>query len=207
VDGNVLRVFSRINGDFSDIMQKQTRDACRDVLRDCMPEGRTSEYTQALMELGATVCLPNGEPLCGSCPARDFCLALRDGLIADLPVKAPPKPRKIEERTVYFILYGDCVALRRRPEGGLLSGLWEFPNGLRCGEPKDLPCEGETFGDAKHIFSHIEWRMTSRVCRVGSPDLPPGYVWANVAELETEYAVPAAFRAFLPALSDALSRS
>ena len=207
VDGNVLRVFSRINGDFSDIMQKQSRDACRDVLRDCMPEGRTSEYTQALMELGATVCLPNGEPLCESCPARNFCLALRDGLISDLPVKTPPRPRKIEERTVYFILHGNCVALRRRPEGGLLSGLWEFPNGLRCDEPKNLPCEGDTFGDAKHIFSHIEWRMTSRVCRVKSSYLPAGFVWVNVAQLKKEYAVPAAFRAFLPRLLEALAEA
>ena len=205
VDGNVLRIFSRINGDFSDIMQKQTRDACRAILRDCMPSDRTSEYTQALMELGATVCLPNGEPLCHTCPAKAFCVALGDGLIAELPVKAPPKPRKVEDRTVYFVLYENRVALRRRPEGGLLSGLWEFPNGLTAQTPESLSAEGETFGDARHIFSHIEWRMTSCVLRVDSPVLPEGCVWVNVAQLEKEYAVPAAFRAFLPPLLDALS--
>ncbi len=200
VDGNVLRVWSRITGDFSDIMNEDTRKACREVLADCMPEGKTSQYTQALMELGATVCLPNGAPLCGSCPASCFCVAKEKGWIDSLPVKTKSKPRRTEERTVYFLFYQGRVALHKRPEKGLLSGLWEYPNALsHAASP--LPVEGKeegSFGEGKHIFSHIEWHMTSKVYTLSSPALPADYLWASLEDLQTRYAVPAAFSDYTP---------
>lgn len=210
VDGNVLRIVARITGDESDIMAESTRAACRDLIRACMPKGQTSAYTQALMELGATVCLPNGAPLCDCCPVRSFCVALRENRIGQLPVKTPSKPRRIESRTVYFLLFGNKVALRRRPKKGLLSGLWEFPNELSDAPSPfgdSFACAAPFFGEGKHIFSHIEWHMTSLVCRTDSPRLPEGYVWADLDELRDVYAVPAAFRDFMPALSAALSES
>lgn len=209
VDGNVLRIVSRITGDFSDIMAESTRVSCRDAVRECMPEGKTSAYTQALMELGATVCLPNGAPLCHLCPVQSLCVAYAQNLISQLPVKSPAKPRKIENRTVYFLLNGDCVALRRRPKKGLLSGLWEFPNELSEKENpfEDTDCLPDgTFGDGKHVFSHIEWHMTSRVLRFRGGELPAGYVWANCNQLRDVYAIPAAFRDFANPLSEELSK-
>ncbi len=205
VDGNVLRVWTRILGNDSDIMAEDTRKACREHLRALMPEGKTSEYTQGLMELGATVCLPNGVPLCDRCPANCFCVAKEKDLIDRLPVKSKTKPRRIEERTVFFFFHDGKVALRRRPRKGLLSGLWEFPNELRGFDPaewgiSDLPSVGgeSSFGSNKHVFSHIEWHMDSRVYRLPSSDLPAGFVWVSAEDLRDSYAVPAAFQSFLP---------
>ncbi len=209
VDGNVLRVWARITGDFSDIMAEKTRQICREIVRDCMPEGVTSAYTQALMELGATVCLPNGAPLCEECPAFFFCVANQNGLKESLPVKTKAKPRKIEERTVYFLFHDGKVALKKRPSKGLLSGLWEYPNFL-SEEPLPFAVAGREeadFGPGKHIFSHIEWHMTSRVFLLPSPHLPEGYVWASLEDLQTYYALPAAFADFTPKVLDFLSRA
>ena len=203
VDGNVLRVWSRINGSFSDIMADETRKICRESLRELMPKGKTSEYTQALMELGATVCLPNGAPLCDQCPAFCFCVAKEKNLIERLPVKAKSKPRRIEYRTVYFLFRDGRVALRRRPQRGLLSGLWEFPNELFDFDPSSWNFGGReeaSFGGGKHVFSHIEWHMESRVFFLDRDVLPEGFRWVSSEELKTSYAVPAAFREFLPAV-------
>lgn len=208
VDGNVLRVMSRILGDPSDIMREDTRRRCREVLRSAMPAGRTSEYTQALMELGATVCLPNGAPLCDQCPVSCFCVARDENMIDFLPVKTPAKPRRIEKRTVFFLFHQGRVALRCRPPKGLLSGLWEYPNEPVGFDPSSWGISGVekgSFGFGKHIFSHIEWQMDSVALELSSDWLPQGFVWTNAEELRTKYAVPAAFRDFAPAVFDRLA--
>lgn len=209
VDGNVLRVWSRITGSFSDIMADETRKTCRESLRTLMPEGKTSEYTQALMELGATVCLPNGAPLCEKCPAFCFCVAKEKGLIEQLPVKTKSKPRRMEKRTVYFLFCDGKVALRRRPKKGLLSGLWEFPNEIVGFDPSAwnfIGKEEEPFGRGKHVFSHIEWHMDSRVFLLETPMLSADFQWVDAEELKSSYAVPAAFRDFLPAVFSRLEK-
>ena len=200
VDGNVLRVFSRLCADDSDIMLPATRRNVSLRLGDIIPTAQPGQFNQALMELGATVCLPNGAPLCERCPAAQFCLARQRGLTDKLPVKAPQKPRRVEQRTVFLIFFGDKVALRRRPAKGLLAGLWEFPN-----EPAPAQCAltewnitGSTVpGDTgRHIFTHIEWRMGAVMVEAESDALPDGWVWASREELDRQYAVPNAFRAF-----------
>lgn len=197
VDGNVLRVVTRITGDSRDITVPAVKRDITEALRAVMPRNAAGDFTQALMELGATVCLPNGAPLCGRCPARTFCTARLEDRTAQLPVKAPKKARRVEQRTVWLIFFDHRVALRRRPERGLLAGLWEYPH-----EPGDLPPEdwgftgpGEFGCTAKHIFSHIEWHMTARILRVETPDLPEGWVWASRQDLQERYAVPSAFEA------------
>ena len=152
------------------------------------------------MELGATVCLPNGAPLCAHCPAREFCTAHLTDRTGELPVKAPKKERRVEERTVFLIFYQDKVALRRRGKKGLLAGLWEYPNEL---SPAPCPVEAAHLEDGppgKHIFTHIEWRMGSVIVDAAGEDLPEGWVWADRTELEQEYAVPNAFRDFQSAV-------
>jgi len=128
VDGNVLRVVARICGDDGDITTPAMKKRVSAALEEIIPLQAAGEFTQAMMELGATVCLPNGAPLCAQCPAREFCVARREERTAQLPVKAPKKARRTEERTVWLIFHRGKVALRRRPEKGLLAGLWEFPN-------------------------------------------------------------------------------
>ena len=209
VDGNVLRVVARITGDRGDIQKSSTKERIRSALLETMPVQAPGDYNQALMELGATVCLPNGAPLCRRCPAAGLCTALREGTTGELPVKAPKKPRRVEERTVYLIFSGGKVALRRRPARGLLAGLWEYPNELRTDEGAlsrwgIVPARLERGGTGKHIFSHIEWHMTALLVEAASPALPEGWVWAGPRELEEVYAVPNAFRAFAGAARSGL---
>lgn len=197
VDGNVLRVVARITGDAGDITTLAMKNKVAAVLSPIIPLDAPGTFTQAMMELGATVCLPNGAPLCDKCPARDFCVARQEGRTGELPVKAKKKARRVEERTVWLIFREGRVALRRRPARGLLAGLWEYPNELAGVNPLEAwgvePLSDEYGCQAKHIFSHIEWLMTARVVEAATGALPDGWVWADGAQLREVYAVPNAF--------------
>lgn len=196
VDGNVLRVVTRINGDERDITAQATKRAIAAQLSPIIPLHAPDKFTQAMMELGATVCLPNGAPQCQRCPARDFCVACAQDSWSRIPVKAPKRPRRIEERTVWLLVHENRVALRQRPPKGLLAGLWEFPNELEGQLPPewtgDMP-QGRFGGVARHIFSHVEWHLTAQVVRLEEDQLPPGWVWCTWQELADIYAVPNAF--------------
>lgn len=195
VDGNVLRVVSRLTDLHSDVTKPETKKTLTAALRSVMPLNCPGDFNQALMELGATVCLPNGTPLCEQCPAAGFCAARREGTALELPVKPPKKGRKVEERTVYLIFKEGKVALRKRSPKGLLAGLWEYPNEL---SPWSCPVEGEPefAATGKHIFSHIEWRMTAYALEATMEALPEGWVWADRRALAESYSVPSAFAPF-----------
>lgn len=207
VDGNVLRILMRVSQDDSDIMKQSVKTRARELLLPVIPEGQAGKLTQALMELGATVCVPNGEPKCPQCPWQPFCLAYQNKSYDRLPYKGKPKPRKIEEKTVLVIRDGEKVLLHRRADRGLLAGMYEFPNleghlsreevtrfveGLEL-----LPLKVEPLEEAKHIFSHIEWRMTGYMIRVAQLDelarQGEGYVFAQAEVSEEKYAIPSAF--------------
>lgn len=209
VDGNVLRVAARVCGDDGDITTLAMKKKVTLALDQIIPLDAPGDFNQGMMELGATVCLPNGAPLCEKCPAANFCRAFQEGRTGELPVKAAKKARRVEERTVYLLFHGNRVALRRRPEKGLLGGLWEFPNELSGGEnwperwglaPRSL----ERAGTGKHIFTHIEWHMTALSGEVDCPALPQGWVWAGHRELRDLYAVPNAFQSFSQTVDDRL---
>ncbi|OUQ60256.1 A/G-specific adenine glycosylase [Flavonifractor sp. An112] len=204
VDGNVLRVVARITGDDGDIMKPDTKARMGVALKRVMPVDAPGDFNQALMELGATVCLPNGAPLCDQCPARDFCVARLTERTGELPVKAAKKARRVEERTVFLIFRDGAVALRRRKSRGLLAGLWEYPNEL---SPAPCPVEAlslEQGPSGKHIFTHIEWHMKAVLVQAAGDTLPEGWVWATLEELDRDYAVPNAFQAFKPAVEGRL---
>lgn len=202
VDGNVLRVVARITGDAADITSPATKKKVADLLRAVLPTDLPGDFNQAMMELGATVCLPNGAPLCAQCPAAEFCAAHLTGREQELPVKAPKKERKVEERTVFLIFYRKKVAIRRRPRKGLLAGLWEYPNEQNAAPEQALEDFGvlplclEYGGTGKHIFTHLEWHMDAVVVTASDGRLPPDWVWADRADLRTRYAVPNAFQCF-----------
>ena len=210
VDGNVLRVIARITGDDGDIATPAMKRRVTAALTRVIPVDAPGDYNQALMELGATVCLPNGAPLCEKCPAVRLCAAFHQGRTGELPVKAPKKSRREEDRTVYLLFYDGCVALRRRPDKGLLAGLWEYPN-----EPAgqdDLsrwglhPVKMERAGAARHIFTHIQWNMAAVAAELDGPELPRDWVWADRGELERDYALPSAFQGFQEAVIQRLGR-
>lgn len=197
VDGNVLRVVARITGDDRDIATPAMKRSVTEALSDIIPTRAAGDFNQALMELGATVCLPNGAPLCAQCPAATFCTAFLEERTGELPVKSKKKARRVEERTVWLIFHADSVALRRRPAYGLLANLWEFPNELNGSASLSdwgiRPRCDAYAGQAKHIFSHIEWHMTLRAVETDDDALPDGWVWANRHDLDQQYAVPGAF--------------
>ena len=196
VDGNVLRVMSRVWCDDGDITASATKKRITQKLAQILPLQAPGDFNQALMELGATVCLPNGAPLCEQCPVAEFCQAHLENCTEQFPVKPPKAPRRIEQRTVFLLFYENRVALRRRADKGLLAGLWEYPNEMVSQLPEAWKLHPATLTRAavgKHIFSHIEWHLTALAGELDSPDLPDGWVWADRTELQHIYAIPNAF--------------
>lgn len=207
VDGNVMRVLMRVSQDNSDIMKQSVKAGAERLLQPIIPENKAGIFTQALMELGAVVCLPNGEPKCTQCPWEPYCLAYKNGTYHSLPHKGKAKPRKIEEKTVILIRDGEKVLLHKRPQRGLLAGMYEFPNvqgHLSKKEAADyvgnmglVPLRIEALGQSKHIFSHVEWHMAGYMVRVAQLDegqeAQDGYVFAEAAVSEEKYAIPSAF--------------
>lgn len=211
VDGNLLRVAARVAGCGEDIMDAKVRRLFRDKLAAAIDRECPGTWNQAMMDLGATVCVPNGEPLCGECPARPFCAAYRAGMTKVLPVRAEKKKRRAEERTVFLLLRSGALAVRQRPDTGLLAKLTEYPNVegnldeasarvalARWGvKPVSLaPC-----GAAKHIFTHVEWQMKGFAAEVEGNC--PDFRWVDAAEFET-LAIPAAFKAYTAQARDLL---
>ena len=203
MDGNVLRIAARLTGCGDNVLLPQTRQRFRDALAAVMPPHRPGDFNQALMDLGATVCLPNGAPKCEICPARMMCEAYKNGLTEILPVRAKKKARKIEERTVLLLFQNGKAALRKRADTGLLASLWEFPSVLgnldEAGVSLVLAQMGlsaqtvEPAGSAKHIFTHIEWDMKGYFADVtGETD---DLFWADAAAFDAA-AIPTAFKKF-----------
>ena len=201
VDGNVLRVCARLYADYSDIALEQTKKAVAlRLLRDMQAWVERSEATelhrrwfnQAMMELGACVCLPGGAPKCEICPLDEDCLAFRQGLTGALPVKSAKKPRRIEQRHLYILRFEDRLALRRRPPKGLLAGLWELPAAFDL--PMELILSREDAGQAVHVFTHVEWHMAAERIVLCAP--MDGLMWVTKEELERDYALPSAFSGF-----------
>lgn len=204
VDGNVLRVVTRLTASREDIRKDSTKAAVRSALLPLFGGVSSGALNQAMMELGALVCLPNRAPDCIACPLRNLCPSA-GGLWRDIPFKSEKKPRRSEEYTVFLLHCGDAWALRKRPQKGLLAGLWEFPNlpgrlgaqealdavaawGCR---PSSVLRQTERF----HIFTHVRWELPAWAieCR----DRSEAFVWADLAEIKRRYPLPTAFRQFV----------
>ena len=215
VDGNVLRVISRVTADDSDIMKQSVRNHMEERLFELMndvQEVEPSVFNQALMELGATVCVPNGTPHCEVCPWEELCQARKQNRIAELPVKKKAKERRIEEKTVLIVKDGDKLALHKRPSKGLLAGMYELPNtkGHLTEEAvieyvKNMgyePVRIQSVCDAKHIFSHVEWHMKGYVVFLQAKEFEEieeadkgdkPWTFVDVEETKDKYAIPSAF--------------
>lgn len=206
VDGNVLRVISRVTASREDILKPATRRRVEALVQAVIPPGCASEFNQALIETGAIVCVPNGEPKCGICPFGSVCLAHRRNLVGEIPVKTPKKQRRVEERTVCILESGDHeIAIAKRPDQGLLAGLYELPNVEGQLKEEELAeifdfdpqqvVSVEVLPKTKHIFSHVEWRMIGyRVALSGA--LPDRFLCAKRRELLEIYPLPGAFAGY-----------
>lgn len=206
VDGNLLRIVARVTGDFTDITSAAMKKRCTLALKEIIPLHAPGSFNQAMMDLGAMICLPNGAPLCDCCPISDFCVAYKEGLSGKLPVRKKKKARRVEERDVFLFFHERRVAIRRRSSRGLLAGLWEFPSVLSSQEDALLktwgvrPSLSSFAGTGRHIFSHIEWHMSAYVFFPQSEDIEKGWVWASKRDLSETYALPSAFSSLLPIL-------
>lgn len=207
VDGNVLRVITRITEDDTDIMKQSFKTAMEKALEQSMPKDKASAYNQALMELGATVCVPNGEPNCTACPLKDLCKAGLKGIPMQYPVKSKAKKRRLEDKTVFVIQDGSKVILHKRPKRGLLAGMYEFPNvegHLNEEEALDYvkklgltPVRIQKLEEAKHIFSHIEWHMDGYVIKVAQlEEDDSGLLFLEAEDCLKNYPVPSAFERY-----------
>lgn len=202
VDGNVLRVISRLTDDATPIDSPAYKKQVRNALASIYPQN-AGYFTQALMELGATVCGPNRKPDCENCPCAGFCQGKEHA--EHLPIKSPKRQRRVEEKTVFILRCGDRFALIKRANTGLLAGLWQFPEvpghlnanqyvaemerlGLK---PKDIMLQVE----CKHIFTHIEWHMRGVYATVAEPI--ESYSWFPLEVIHQEIPLPTAYRQFL----------
>lgn len=209
VDGNVLRVVSRLRADERLISDAKVKLSVEEDLERTMPADRPGDFNQALMEIGACVCIPNGAPLCGECPLKEICKANRLGRQQEFPRKEGRKPRTIEEKTILLVRDGERIAVRKRKAKGLLAGLYEFPSleGYRSAQEVAafLNRNGissiriRQIEDAKHIFTHKEWHMKGYLIRVD--ELEKGLPGADTADwlmiepqqTQTAYPIPSAF--------------
>ena len=203
VDGNVLRVMARLKNDPSDILDAAVKRRVRETLLRTMPKDEPGAFNQALMELGATVCVPNGLPHCTDCPVFGDCLARSAGTAAALPVKRGKKARRVEEKTVFVLHAGHAVAGYRRPDTGLLASLWQLPEAAGALDADAMARRLDGWGarplgtwrlyERRHIFTHVEWRMHVCAVEVELPVLPEGWIWMD----ETVHALPTAYRVCL----------
>lgn len=205
VDGNILRILARFNNDERDILLPAVKkEACKS-LDSCLKEIKEPGlFNEALMELGERICTPSGRPRCRYCPLQDACLALKEGTQEDLPLRGKNGPRRIEKKTVLMLICRGRAALIKRPEKGLLGGLYAFPmldgHVILSDLTPWLASYNQPFGkpqplkEASHIFTHVEWHMNG--WRVETQEELPGYIYAGPDEIEGRYAIPTAFKAY-----------
>ncbi len=203
VDGNVLRVAARLTEEERPIDLPACQKAVRQELEKIYPK-EAGDFTQALMELGATVCVPNGQPNCANCPCRAVCGSAKHGTVEKYPVRLPKKGRREENMTVLILECEGRYALRKRPDTGLLAALWEFPYVPGHLSAQEALAAVEKWGlkpreilrqvEKKHIFTHIQWNMLGTYIRAAEPG--GGFVWLTAEEIESHAALPTAFRQF-----------
>lgn len=208
VDGNVLRICARLTCCRESIADAAVKRTVRDQLKRFYLPGKCGMFTSAMMELGETVCLP-GTPECARCPLLELCRAQACSQQTLFPVMPDKRPRKIQQRTVFLLCFEDLAAIHRRPEKGLLAGMWEFPNlegtfhqeeilqitsDWGCQPKQAVPC-----GEAVHIFTHLQWNMSGWHIRCGKKS--DQFIWVSSSDLTAKYSIPSAFRVYKSLLS------
>ena len=210
VDGNVLRVLSRLRCDERVISEEAVKKQVAEEIRYVIPKSRPGDFNQALMELGALVCIPTGTPKCGECPWETICLAHKQGRETEFPMKTPKKQRILEDKTILVIKDDNKVALQRRPEKGLLAGMYELPWIQGHFSQEDVLLYLKEMGlsvlhiaplpDSRHIFTHREWRMIGyavRVDELARNDGKNNLLFVERNEAREKYPIPTAYRAYM----------
>ena len=189
-------------------MKQSVRTKVEEMLSEVIPDDAASDFNQGLIELGAIVCVPNGTARCGECPLNCLCEARKQGRVSQLPVKSRQKGRRVEEHTVFIFRDGDMAAIKKRPDKGLLAGLYELPNleghlsveevvaySKRIGL---TPVRVKELGTARHIFSHVEWQMQGFLVQVDELEksCTEPMIFVHPDEVQDKYPIPAAFERY-----------
>ena len=217
VDGNVLRVVSRLTGSGEVIDDPRVKRFWEEQLTGLIRDSGVDSglFNQAMMELGALICLPNGKPDCASCPLKACCRACAEGSWERIPARREKKARRKEDRTVLLIRDAVSTLIHKRDDRGLLAGLWELPNlegkadekqvldycrslGLKVLQIRPLP-------EAKHVFTHVEWHMRGYLLLVEDMQeaqqsgqfAAERFLAAGTDEIGERYPVPSAFRNYM----------
>jgi A/G-specific adenine glycosylase len=219
VDGNVIRVYSRLFSITDFVDKKEIKGLISDIADTLVHVGDPSSYNQSLMELGALVCTPRN-PKCDTCPLKHKCLALEHGIQSELPKKAPKRAKKQVDLYAMVINKDDQFMIIKRPSAGLLQGLWSLPSvelergSKEAVDPKshcldylsdELGLEAsfvKKMGSANHVFTHIKWFIHVFEFEWVSGKLPefPDAKWVTRETLE-DYALPTAYKKALVAAS------
>lgn len=209
VDGNVIRVVSRLKGIRENVGIPSVRRMLEGETAALVPQERPGDFNQALMDLGATICVP-GTPACEKCPLQGECDAFAAGDAEELPVLPRKNPPKMIDYTVCLIFSGERVLMRQRTEA-MLQGLWVFPMLEGITVLRKIPSvvkkltklavtQAEAAGEARHVFTHQIWQM--KLCIMLAPEAaeaPSGYCFIPVAELDM-LAIPTAMKAAVKAV-------
>ena len=216
VDGNVLRVYMRVNNCYDNIDDIKVRKRVRKDLIPIMPED-AGGFNEALMELGETICIPNGVPKCGDCPIQKFCKAYAHNTILDLPIRNPKKEKKIEDYTVFLLVSQNMVAIEKRQSKGLLHNMWQFPNVEKVMtlsqvqtylEERKLPFSAiEKANSYIHIFTHKKWSMQAYFVVLKEKIEIENAIWVSFHDLEKTYAIPTAFQPFKNYLKERIKQN
>lgn len=207
VDGNVLRVLSRLTASDMDVSLDKTKKDVTRALLPLYPAGENASFlTQGLMELGEVICIPNGLPNCERCPVRSLCLSRLQNTTDKYPIKTAKKERRIERRIILLLEHDGRFALRKRPSKGLLASMLEFPS-IEEGESVSsflsthqlTALNTSDYGSAVHVFSHVEWHM--RGIRILCKEKNDSFRWHTIQEIQSEIALPTAFRFFRNSLA------
>ena len=203
VDGNVLRVVSRVVGSKKDVLETKTKKEFTQKLREIMPN-QAGDFNEGLMELGELICIPNGEPLCEKCPLQEICIAKNENLTDVIPVRNQKIKRRKEEKTVFLLEFEGKIAIQKREKTGLLANMYEFPNVDKRLKKDEIETvlqswglignQIEKIGTHHHVFSHIEWDMVGYKIQVNS--INSAFIWVEKHEILEKYPIPGAFVPF-----------
>ena len=209
IDGNVLRIYARINNDNRPIDDIRVKNNIREELLKIVPDASGS-FNQGLMEIGETICLPKGEPKCHICPLKEICEANHKRTYQSLPVKLPKKEKKEEYYTIILFHFQEKYAIYKRSNETLLNNLWSFPtitSNKSALELKEYLKENKIAYKRIipsitncHIFTHKKWQMISYLVELESINNLENYQFASLEELIKNYCIPSAYQPFLKEL-------
>ncbi len=198
VDGNVLRVYARLYEVEENILSDVCRKKITKLVEQDLPND-VANFNQAIMELGACICIPNGNARCNICPISSQCLAYEKGRINELPLRITNTKRRIEKHSVLVHVCNGKVQIQKRPSIGLLASLYVFEMIEGHVSKKDVG-KSTYLGKHNHLFSHIEWKLKGFLIEHEQCDEKEGYIWVHLSEIQNIYPMPIALKKYRDAL-------